>query len=209
MWGIPVKTFEIRRLLSSSLILAGCLGAGAAGAVDHPDLFRAWSPDFADNGFLSADNASAGSSPRGPWQCGGRNVSPALSWSGASADTKSFAIIMDDPDAAMGRGGNHWIIYDIPPTAHGIARSDAAGKDIYVPGDSGVKKLAYHGPCAEPGAKPHHFLFMLYALDIPLGTLPPGLTKAEFIQRIQGHNTAEASVSARYQRAVDGAAMRN
>jgi Raf kinase inhibitor-like YbhB/YbcL family protein len=196
-------------MLAGSLVLAGCLGVGAAGAVDHPDLFRAWSPDFADDGFLTADNASTGTSPRGPWQCGGRNISPALSWSGAPADTKSFAIIMDDPDAAMGSGGNHWIIYDIPPAARGISRSDAAGGDTYVGGDSGGNKLAYHGPCAEPGAKAHHFLFMVYALDFPLGTLPPGLRQAEFIQKIQGHNTAEASVSARYQRTADGTAMQN
>jgi Raf kinase inhibitor-like YbhB/YbcL family protein len=194
-------------LLCGGLIVAGCLGLGAARAVDHPDLFRAWSPDFADNGFLSADNAFSGSSPRGPWQCGGENIPPALSWSEAPADTKSFAVVMDDPDAAMGRGGNHWIIYDIPPNAAGIARGAAVSGDTFVGGDSGIDKLAYHGPCAEPGAKPHHFLFMVYALDIPLGTLPPGLTKAEFIKRIQGHNLAEASVSARYQRARDGAAM--
>jgi phosphatidylethanolamine-binding protein (PEBP) family uncharacterized protein len=48
---------------------------------------------------------------------------------------------------------------------------------------------------------------MVYALDIPLGTLPAGLTKSEFIQKIQGHNTAAATVSARYQRAADGSAM--
>jgi Raf kinase inhibitor-like YbhB/YbcL family protein len=195
------------RILIGSAILAGCIGVSAAGAVDHPNLFRAWSPDFADNGFLTADNASAGASPRGPWQCGGKNISPALSWSGAPADTKSFAIVMDDPEAAMGRGASHWIIYDIPPTAQGIARGAAASGGAYVPGDSGANKLAYHGPCAEPGSKPHHFLFMVYALDIPLGTLPAGLTKAEFIQKIQGHNTAAATVSARYQRAADGSAM--
>jgi Raf kinase inhibitor-like YbhB/YbcL family protein len=198
---------NIRALSMAGLILAGCLGINAAGAVDHPDLFRAWSPDFADNAFLSADNAFSGSSPRGPWQCGGKNISPALAWSGPPADTKSFAIVMDDPDAAMGRGGNHWIVYDIAPTAHGIVRGAAANGGTYVGGDTGIDKLAYHGPCAEPGAKPHHFLFMVYALDIPPGTLPPGLTKAEFIKRIQGHNVAEASVSARYQRASDGAAM--
>jgi Raf kinase inhibitor-like YbhB/YbcL family protein len=198
---------NLGRLLYAGIIIVGCLGAGAADAVDHPDLFRAWSPDFPDNGFLSADNAGAGASPRGPWQCGGKNISPALSWSGAPANTKSFAIVMDDPDAAMGRGANHWIAYDIPPSALGIARGAMAHSGNYVPGASGLNKVAYHGPCAEPGAKPHHFLFMVYALDIAPGTLPPGLTEAGFIKRIQGHNVAEASVSARYQRAGDGTAM--
>jgi Raf kinase inhibitor-like YbhB/YbcL family protein len=200
-------TSHRNRIFCAVLILASSLGVHAASAVDHPDLFRAWSPDFPDNGFFTADNASAGASPRGPWQCGGNNISPALAWSGAPADTKSFAVVMDDPEAAMGRGANHWIVYDIPPTAQGIARGAAASGGTYVPGDSGANKLAYHGPCAEPGAKPHHFLIIVYALDLPLGTLPAGLTKAEFIQKIQGHNTAAATVSARYQRAADGSAM--
>lgn len=194
--GASVEMGKARRLSAGFLILAGSLGTGAAGAADHPDLFRAWSPDFADDGLLSADNASTGASPRGPWQCGGKNIAPAISWSGAPADTRSFAIVMNDPDAAMGRGGNHWVIYDIPPKALGVARGIAAAAGTYVPGDSGSNKLAYHGPCAEPGAKPHHFLFMVYALDIPPGTLPAGLTEAEFMQKIKGHNTAEASIAA-------------
>jgi Raf kinase inhibitor-like YbhB/YbcL family protein len=198
--------FQAKQLFARSAFLALCLGAGTAGAVEHPDLFRAWSPDFTDDGWLSAENASTGTSPRGPWQCGGKNISPAISWSGAPADTKSFAIVMNDPDAAMGRGGNHWIIYDIPPTAKGIDRG-AVAPGTFVPGDSGIGKLAYHGPCAEPGAKPHHFLFMVFAVDLPRGTLAPGLTVAEFMQRIQGHNTAEASIAARYERAADGTAI--
>jgi Raf kinase inhibitor-like YbhB/YbcL family protein len=195
-------------IVAASLIGAyGALAAGAARAVDHPDLFEVTSPDFTDNAILTEDNASMGTSPRGPWSCGGKNISPALSWSHAPADTKSFAVIMDDPDAAMGRGGNHWITYDIPASASGIARGDADKPGKYVSGDSGRDKLAYHGACAEPGAKAHHFVFFVYALDIPPGTLPPGLTKAEFMQKIQGHNTAEASVVARYQRAADGKAV--
>jgi Raf kinase inhibitor-like YbhB/YbcL family protein len=178
-----------------------------AQAVDHPDQFRAWSPDFDDNGMLSADNASMGTSPRGPWQCGGKNLSPALSWSGAPANTLSFAVLMDDPDAASGRGGNHWITYDIPATAKGIAKGDADKPGKFVSGDSGRFNLAYHGACAEPGAKAHHFIFFVYALDIPLGQLKPGLTKAAFMPLIQGHNAAEASIVARYQRSADGNAM--
>ncbi len=195
-------------LLAWGVFGACVLLTSAAQAVDHPDQFRAWSPDFPDNGMLTADNASMGTSPRGPWACGGKNISPAISWSGAPANTKSFAVIMDDPDAASGRGGNHWITYDIPVNATGVARGDADKAGKFVNGNSGRDNLAYHGPCAEPGAKPHHFIFFVYALDIAPGTLKPGLTRAEFIAQIQGHNAAEASVSARYQRSADGKAMK-
>ena len=148
--GHPVRV----ALCAGGMIAAyHLLAGGAARAVDHPDLFEVASPDFPDNGMLTEANAGVGTSPRGPWTCGGQNISPALAWSHAPADTKSFAVIMDDPDAAMGRGGNHWITY-----------------------------------------------------DIPLGTLKAGLTKAEFVQQIQGHNLAEASIMARYQRGADGRA---
>jgi Raf kinase inhibitor-like YbhB/YbcL family protein len=177
-----------------------------ARAVDHPDLFELTSPDFPDNGMLSEANAGTGTSLRGPWACGGQNVSPALSWTHAPGGTQSFAVLMDDPDAASGRGGNHWIMYDIPAAASSVARGDADKPGKFVSGNSG-NGLAYHGACAEPGAKAHHFIFMVYALDIGLGKLKGGLTKAELVREMQGHNLAEASLMARYQRAADGRAM--
>jgi Raf kinase inhibitor-like YbhB/YbcL family protein len=177
-----------------------------ARAVDHPDLFELTSPDFPDNGMLSEANAGIGTSPRGPWACGGQNISPALSWTHAPAQTQSLAVVMDDPDAASGRGGNHWIMYDIPAAASSVARGDADKPGKFVGGNSG-NGLAYHGACAEPGAKAHHFIFMVYALDIGLGKLKGGLSKAELVREMQGHNLAEASLMARYQRAADGKAM--
>ena len=179
---------------------------GGARAVDHPDLFELTSLDFADNGMLGEANAGVGTSLRGPWACGGQNISPALTWSHAPAATQSFAVLMDDPDAASGRGGNHWITYDIPASAKGVARGDADKGGKFVSGNSG-NGMAYHGACAEPGAKAHHFIFFVYALDIAPGKLKPDLTKAEFLHEIAGHNLAEASLSARYQRAGDGRAV--
>jgi len=179
---------------------------GGARAVDHPDLFELTSPDFADNGMLAEANAGVGTSLRGPWACGGQNISPALTWSHAPAGTQSFAVLMDDPDAASGRGGNHWITYDIPASAQGLARGDADKSGKFVSGNSG-NGMAYHGACAEPGAKAHHFIFFVYALDIGLGKLKGGLTKAELVREIQGHNLAEASLMGRYQRSADGKAM--
>jgi hypothetical protein len=156
--------------------------------------------------MLSEANAGTGTSLRGPWDCGGQNISPALSWTHAPAGTQSFAVLMDDPDAASGRGGNHWIMYDIPAAASAVARGDADKPGKFVSGNSG-NGLAYHGACAEPGAKAHHFIFMVYALDIGMGKLKGGLTKAELVREMQGHNLAEASLMARYQRAADGKAM--
>jgi len=173
----------------------------AARAVDHPDLFEVHSPDFADNGMLKPANAGTGTSVRGPWECGGQDLSPALAWSRAPAATKSFAILAEDPDAASGRGGPHWITYDIPPTVLSLKRGAANRPDSpFAGGAVGRKRAAYAGPCAEPGAKPHHFIFMVFALDLAPGTLAKGLDRDAFRQAIQGHNLAEASIMARYQR---------
>jgi hypothetical protein len=169
-----------------AIALAVALGPLAAQAADHPDLFALTSPDFTDNGFLSAPNAGTGTSTRGPWACGGQNVSPALAWTHAPAGTQSFAVIMDDPDAASGRGGNHWVAYGIPASATSVPR------------DAG-KTSGYHGPCAEPDAKTHHFLWMVFALDLPPAAFAPGLTREQFMQQITGHSLAEASLVSRYQ----------
>ena len=190
--------------LAAAFVVASLgFAASPARAVDHPDLFQLTSPDFADGGMLTAENAGTGTSPRGPWACGGQDISPALAWSHAPAGTKSFAIVMDDPDAASGRGGSHWIVYDIAPNVTSFARGAANRPGQFVAGNPGRGK-AYHGPCAEPGAKAHHFTFMIYALDLAPGLLPAGLDRGGFAGAIEGHNLAEASLIVRYQRDADG-----
>jgi len=175
-------------------------------AAEHPDLFTVTSPDFADNGMLKAANAGTGTSTRGPWACGGRDVSPALSWSHAPAGTKSFAVIMDDPDAASGVGFAHWVLYDIPATVTSLARGEGNNPTSkFVFGTTRPNRAGYVGPCAEPGAKPHHFIFKVYALDIVPGSLTKGLGRDALINAIHGHNLAEASIVARYQRPAENA----
>ena len=103
--------------------------------------------------------------------CTGKNVSPALSWSGAPKDTKSFALNVYDPDAPTGSGFWHWVVFNIPPDVTslnkgaGDPKSDAAPKgavqsrtDFGVPG--------YGGPCPPKGDKPHHYHFTIYAVDV-------------------------------------------
>lgn len=170
----------------------------AVRAADHPDLFVLTSPDFADDGFLTAANAGRGTSPRGDWACGGQDVSPALAWAHAPAATKSFAVLMDDPDAAQGLGGTHWIAYGIAPSVTALPRDAGNGRSALLVNGSNGRTDDYHGPCAEPDAKTHHFYWMVYALDVAPGALEPGLTKEQFLARIKGHNLAEASLVSRY-----------
>ena len=190
----------LRPLTRAAAVLAAitCLGwPVTVPAADHPDLFTLTSPDFADNGMLSTPNAGIGKSVRGDWACRGQNVSPALAWSHAPAGTKSFAVIMDDPDAASGRGGNHWIGYDIPPTVTSLPRDAGNVQSTLLVHGSNGRINGYGGPCAEPDAKAHHF-----SVDgVRASTSRPVRIEARFdartvrtLKRIDGHNLAEASL---------------
>jgi len=109
----------------------------------------------------------------------GPDVSPPLSFEGVPPGTKAFALICDDPDAPVGTWV-HWVIYDIPGNATGLA--EGVAKDATLPdgsrqGRNSWKKSGYGGPSPPPG-KPHRYFFRLYALRESLG-LRPGLTANE------------------------------
>ena len=109
----------------------------------------------------------------------GPDVSPPLVIEGIPAGTKAFALICDDPDAPVGTWV-HWVIYDIPGSAHGLP--EGVPKDGTLPdgsrqGRNSWKKSGYGGPSPPPG-KPHRYFFRLYALKEPL-SLGPGMSAKE------------------------------
>lgn len=124
--------------------------------------------------------------------CDGEDVSPALSWKGAPSNTKSFAIIMDDPDAPSGTWV-HWVIYDIPEDVtsfqEGVAKIDEL-PDGTKQGITDFRRIGYFGPCPPKGA-PHHYHFKIYALDSVLN-LPARLSKADIEEAMDGHILAKA-----------------
>lgn len=189
-----------------SAILFGwlCLGAlaatfGRAAGVLRPDAFVVSSPDFADDGVLVQSNAGTGPSRRGPWSCGGENVSPAISWTRPPASAKSIGIVMFDPDGAIGVGSVHWVAYGISAQEKGFVSGEGSKPSTAFVGGSNDRKLStYFGPCPEPGDVPHHYIIQVFALDLPPDALPAGLTKDEFLRTIHGHAVAEASLVARY-----------
>jgi Raf kinase inhibitor-like YbhB/YbcL family protein len=138
----------------------------------------------------------------------GKNVSPALMWSGAPAGTKQFAMIMDDPDAQFG-GQNfvHWVVYKIPAAAKGLP-AEIAGETAVIAsppeiagaiqGMSGFRRAIYRGPAPPPG-KPHHYTFTVYALDAEL-PLAEGLTKADLLKAMEGHVIGQGALVSIYER---------
>jgi Raf kinase inhibitor-like YbhB/YbcL family protein len=132
--------------------------------------------------------------------CDGPDVSPELSWSGASAKAQGFALIADDPDAPVGTW-THWVIYDIPAQSAGLPEN--VSKIDELPdgarqGRNDFRRIGYGGPCPPPG-KPHRYFFKLYALDRKLG-LKPGAARQELEQAIQGHVIETAEVMGTYGR---------
>jgi Raf kinase inhibitor-like YbhB/YbcL family protein len=98
--------------------------------------------------------------------CDGADQSPPLAWGEAPTGTKSFALIVDDPDAPSGLF-RHWGAYDIPPGTQSVT----AGRPIGKQATNGVGKQGYGGPCPPKGA-PHHYHFKLYALDVETLDVP-------------------------------------
>jgi Raf kinase inhibitor-like YbhB/YbcL family protein len=124
--------------------------------------------------------------------CGGRNVSPALSWSKAPAGTRSFALIVHDPDAGT-RGFDHWVAYNIAPSQLMLA-SGRGGFGAGMDGRNDSGSIGYYGPCPPPG-KLHHYRFTLYALDIRRIDAALPLRAGELRSRISGHVLAQATIT--------------
>ena len=137
------------------------------------------------------------------YSCEGSDISPPLQWiplGGTPANTKSFALIMDDPDAPVGTWV-HWVLYDLPPDTTELPEDVA--KTQVIPGGAkqGLNtwpRLGYGGPCPPPG-KPHRYFFKLYALDAMLD-LKPILTKKDLLKAMEGHVLAEGQLMGTYQR---------
>jgi Raf kinase inhibitor-like YbhB/YbcL family protein len=133
------------------------------------------------------------------YTCEGRNVSPPLQWSGAPVDTKSFAIICDDPDAPAGIWV-HWVMFDIPATVNGLPENVPQKEEIDGLGKNGKntdRNFGYDGPCPPGGT--HRYYFKLYALDALLN-LKPGASKEELLKAMKGHVLTEAQVMGKYKR---------
>lgn len=135
------------------------------------------------------------------YTCHGQNISPALDWSGSPTDTASFALIMDDPDAAY----THWVVYNLPGDLNGLP--EAVPKDEELAngglqgkiGSGGIGyPTGYFGPCP-PQDSLHHYRFTLYALDASLD-LAAGASKDEVMQVMPGHILAQGQLIGVYQR---------
>ena len=139
---------------------------------------------FTDNNLISSKYAYKN-----------ENISPPLSWSNFPENTKTFAIIVDDPDA---RDWSHWIIFNIPHNitslSEGISKNESL-KNGAIQGINDFKKIGYDGPSPPSGT--HRYVFHLYALDTELD-LDSFATKQNLLDAIDGHILEETKLTGKF-----------
>ncbi|MFC1666277.1 YbhB/YbcL family Raf kinase inhibitor-like protein [Candidatus Omnitrophota bacterium] len=137
-------------------------------------------PEFENSGFIPKR-----------FTCQGEDINPALIIAGVPNQTKSLALIVDDPDAPMGTWV-HWVVYDIPV----VSRID----ENSVPGKQGINDFGrknYGGPCPPSGT--HRYFFKLYALDKELN-LKEGVNKWDLEKAIEGSLLDKAELIGLYKK---------
>jgi len=135
------------------------------------------------------------------WGCTGENISPALTWSDIPAGTKSFAVIMYDPDAPTGSGWWHWMMLNIPADVTSLP-AGAGNKDnknmpagaMQVTNDFGYK--GFGGACPPADAKPHNYTITVYALNVEKLDIPANALPALGGYNIHQHAIGEAKLIA-------------
>jgi Raf kinase inhibitor-like YbhB/YbcL family protein len=147
---------------------------------------------------LTSTAFTAGSAIPPRHTCDGPNVSPRLQWRGTPDGTRSFALIVDDPDAPDPAAPKmvwvHWVLYNVPPDADGLAEGVVpAGARQGVNDGHGI---GYTGPCPPIGR--HRYFFKLYALDIMLPDLGGRATKRDLEEAMNGHVLATAELMGTY-----------
>lgn len=181
-----------RTILALALTLTTAFTAGAAGfTVTSADVAadKAVSMDFIFNGF----------------GCSGKNHSPQLQWSGAPAETQSFALSIYDPDAPTGSGWWHWYVVDLPPVTTALARGVGTADGAKLP--AGARQirtdfgaLGYGGPCPPVGDKPHRYIVTVYALKVAKLDIPKDATAALAGFMVNANSIAKATLTFTYGR---------
>ncbi len=154
-------------------------------------MFQVESPDFKDGENIPKR-----------FTCEGEDISPLLRWSPPPQGTKSFILVIEDPDAPMGTFV-HWLAYDIPAGRHELPRGAAGDKALRAAMKQGLNDfghIGYGGPCPPKGHGPHRYYFMLKALDTTTLGLPDGASKSELERAAAGHVMAEARLMGRFER---------
>jgi Raf kinase inhibitor-like YbhB/YbcL family protein len=183
----------VRSLLWRMFALALVSGGALASSASEEEAMK-----------LSSTASSQGGPIPARYTCDGEDISPPLAWSDAPAGVKSFALVVDDPDAPDPTSPRmrwvHWVVYDIPPDARALPEGVRGSADLPRGarlGKNDWDRAAWGGPCPPIGR--HRYFFTLSALDVALGDRG-ALTKRELEAAIEGHVLEQAELMGTYER---------
>jgi len=150
-----------------------------------------------DNGTLAVKNACS-DKQRTP-NCVGENVSPPLAWSNPPEGTKSYALLLFDPEGRAPAGVSHMVIYGIPASVTGFAEGEISKpSDKFVGGKNLMGVGIYFGPGTPPNTDWHHYTFTLVATDLDPKALQPGMTREELADALKDHVKGSAGLVSRF-----------
>jgi Raf kinase inhibitor-like YbhB/YbcL family protein len=180
----------------SKTLLFVCVATTSAVAAP----FKLTSADFKDGAAMKDKNSF------NSFGCTGDNESPALAWENPPEGTKSFALLVHDPDAPTGGSGWwHWLVYNIPadtkslPAGAGKADGKALPKGA-VQGNTDFGSPGYGGPCPPQGSGNHHYNFTLYALKVDKLDLPANATAAFVGYNVNANALGKVKITGLYAR---------
>ncbi len=152
--------------------------------------------EFGDGGRIPLDQVH--------FDAGGKNISPSLSWTGAPAGTKSFAVTCHDPDAPTGSGWWHWVVFNLYPSVTSLPAGIGGPARGAIPGAvQGVTDYGtagWGGPCPPPGHGDHRYVFTVHALSVEHLDLPAGASAAKVGFNLWANRLASASLTGLYGR---------
>lgn len=161
--------------------------------------FTLTSPDIAPDAMIARKFEFDG------FGCSGENRSPALKWSGAPRDTRSFAVTVYDPDAPTGSGWWHWFVINIPANVTELPANAGAVGGANLPKGASHVRIDYGiagwgGVCPPEGDPPHRYIFTVHALGTGKLEIPPDATAALAGFMVNANSIAKASFTAKYGR---------
>ena len=178
-------------------IIAIALASCGAGNHDGNDALGATKVENATLArlSLSSDAFQNGQPIPSRYTCDGADQTPTLHWADPPAGTKSFALVIDDPDAPSGTF-RHWGVFDIPASARSIGGNEKAGTEV----SNDFGKPGYGGPCPPKGHGPHHYHFKLFALDVDRLDVSPNAKVVDVESAAQRHAIAQGELIGTYER---------
>ncbi|TAM82265.1 MAG: YbhB/YbcL family Raf kinase inhibitor-like protein [Acidobacteria bacterium] len=183
------RTFHCLLLVATAAACGNSLLQSAQRPGPSPSGFRIESAAFKEGAFIPSR-----------FSCQGENISPPLKWTDPPSGSRSFALIVDDPDAPGGTW-THWVVFNLRGQTRALDENTPKQGELPNGGLQGLTSfgnVGYGGPCPPPG-KAHHYFFRLYALDTVL-SLQPGAPREDVLAALKGHTLGRAQLTGLFKR---------